>query len=184
MTMLRAVPLALILLASLSLVACGGGGSSGTLSKNGSGTVNIDPPPHQGGSGGSGGSDDEPQDEVTEKRALWESQGLANYDFVLQRSSFSPQPLVDPVAIQVRGGQVVSRIYVNTGLPATPPNPGWWPTIDGLFDFLRAAKDANADTIQVTWDAQRGFPTYAFVDYVTGLADEEQGFTLTNFVPR
>ena len=183
MTMLRAVPLTLMLIASLSLVACGGG-SAGTPSKNGSGTVTIDPPSNPGGGGGSDGGDDEPQDEVDEKRTLWESQGLANYDFVLQRNSFSPPPLVDPVAIQVRGGQVVSRVYVNTGLPATPPSPEWWPSIDGMFDFLRSAKDANPAKFEVTWDAQRGFPSSAFVDYVSGMTDEERGFAVSNFVSR
>jgi hypothetical protein len=181
MTTLRNCSPALILLAAMLPLACGGGGSAGTTAKNGSGTVNIDPPPHQGGSGGSGGGT---QDEIAQMRTVWESRGFANYDFVLQQHSFSPQNLVDPVLILVRGGQVTSRTYVSTGLPATPPGPDWWPTMDGLFDFLRAAKDANPDQFQVTWDAARGFPTYAFVDYVSGMADEERGFTVSNFAPR
>jgi len=181
MTMLRTISLTVLLASALTLTACGGGGSAGGTDEKGSGTVNITPPDHQGGSEGGG---TEPPDEISEMRMLWESQGLANYDFVLQRSSFSPPNLVEPVAMQVRGGKVTSRIYVNSGLPATGADPSWWPSIDGLFDFLEAARDGNADKIEVQYDARRGYPTQAFVDYVTGMADEERGFSITSFVPR
>ena len=181
MTTLRMISLTVLLASALTLTACGGGGSAGVTGERGSGTVNITPPDHQGDTGGSGTG---PEDEISEMRTLWESQALANYDFVLQRSSFSPPHLVEPVAIKVRGGQVTSRVYVNSGLPATVADPNWWPSIDGLFDFLEAARDGGADKIEVQYHGGQGYPTRAFVDYVTGMADEERGFTVTSFVPR
>ncbi|MEN8150034.1 MAG: DUF6174 domain-containing protein [Planctomycetota bacterium] len=175
---MRGLVVLLIIGSIATLPACGGGGSAGSSAKQGSGTVNVNPPPHQGGGGGGG------TDEIDEARALWDSQGLTNYDYVLQRSSFSPQYLLEPVIVAVRGGVVVSRTYVKTGLPATAGGPDWWPAIDGLFDFLEAARDGGAETVQVTFDAQRGYPTHAFVDYFSGMADDERGFTVTGFAPR
>jgi hypothetical protein len=144
--------------------------------------VIIDPPDNPGGGGDPGGG--EPPDEIAQMRALWESQGISSYEYVLQRSSFSPAPLVEPVRIRVRDGQVVSRTYVSTGLPATGAGATWWPVIDVLIDELEQARDGSADVIQVTWNEQYGYPAEAFVDYLSGAADDERGFAITNFLPQ
>ena len=181
MTTLRMISLTVLLASALTLTACGGGGSAGDTDEKGSGTVDFTPPDHQGDSGGGGTG---PTDEISEARARWDASAIADYDFVLQRSAFTPAHLAEPVTLLVRNRQVVSRVYVNSGLPVAAQNATWWPSIDGLFDILEAARDQNAAVLQVQFDAARGFPTQANIDSHPGLADDEHAFTVTNFAVR
>lgn len=171
---------AVILVLSLALGACGGGGSSGSGGgRNDIATVETNAPPLNPPTGG-GGS----QDPVDENRARWNAAGIANYDFTLQRTAFTIPLYVEPVTLQVRAGQVISRTFANTGLPVAPQDANWWPHIDGLFDIIEAARDQPADVLTVTWDPQYGYPTFADIDGDTGLGDDEHSFRVTGFVVR
>jgi hypothetical protein len=152
------------------LVACGGGSSSGPPPYDGPTTV-----PYQGSAplpGSGTGSDTE----LDRQRQLWSSHGIADYRYTLRWVLYAPPALTDPVVVEVRGGQVVSRTYEQSGLPTDPRDASMWPSVDGLFDLLEDAYARNPDRIEVRYDSQFGHPTRADIDYDAGLADDEQTF--------
>ena len=157
------------------LLACGGGGSSSS-SFDGPITVPLGdnaPPPGPGVPSGS---------ETDAQRQVWRDLGIQDYQYTLQRTVFGPSVLTDPVVVEVRGGTVVSRTYEQTGLPTDPQYDSWWPSIDGLFDIVQDAYDAGADSITVQYDPTFAYPSFASIDPVSGLADDEHAFTAGRLV--
>jgi hypothetical protein len=134
-------------------------------------------------------SNDVPR-QLTDAEKLWNDQGLANYDFTLERQCFCPEDYRGPVDVQVRNGSAVSITYVSTGAAVTDDRFAEADTIDKLFGILKDAYsgknsfDQKADSVSVTYDADRGFPSAFFIDISQQIADEENGYTVTNFVPR
>jgi hypothetical protein len=51
------------------------------------------------------------------------------------------------------------------------------------FDVLKRAIDQKAERIVVTYDKVFGFPSSVFIDISTMIADEEQGWTISSFIP-
>jgi TATA-box binding protein (TBP) (component of TFIID and TFIIIB) len=128
--------------------------------------------------------------QLTASEKLWKDQGLRNYDFTLQREAFAPEDWRGPVNIQVRNGAAVSLIYVSSGTAVTGGKFDNADTIDKLFTMLKNAYtgkgefEQKADTINVTYDPQMGYPTNFYIDVSQMIADEEQGYTVTNLVVR
>jgi hypothetical protein len=171
-----------VLLTLVFLPACGGGGGGSSIpEEDGPLTVPYDGPDVQPDGDGGGGSGE--SSALDQARALWDSQGITDYTYTLQRTAFAPPQYTAAVIVVVRGGQVISQTYQQTGQPVTPLNTAWWPTIDGLFDILQDAYDRNAEVIQVTYDPTYGFPTWANIDYDTGLGDDEHSFGAGTFTP-
>ena len=113
---------------------------------------------------------------------------MRNYDFTLERQCFCPEDWRGPVNIQVRNGATVSVTYVSSGAAVTEGKFDNADTIDKLFTMLKNAYagkgdfEQKADTINVTYNAQMGYPTTFFIDVSQIIADEEQGYTVTNLV--
>ena len=117
---------------------------------------------------------------------LWKDRGLKNYDFTVERQCFCPEDWRGPVNIQVRNGAAVSVTYVSDGTAVTEGKFDNADTIDKLFTMLKNAYagkgefEQKADTIGVTYDAQMGYPTTFWIDVSQMMADEEQGYVVTN----
>ena len=130
-----------------------------------------------------------PQDLITSEK-LWKDQGLRNYDFTLQRDCFCPEDWRGPVNIQVRNGAAVSVTYVSNGAAVTEGKFDKADTVDKLFTILKNAYDGKgdfeqkADTVNVTYNTQMGYPTTFYIDVSQTIADEEQGYTVTNLIAR
>jgi len=128
--------------------------------------------------------------ELTTSEKLWKDQGLSNYDFTIERQCFCPEDWRGPVNIQVRNGAAISATYVSSGMAVTGGKFDNADTIDKLFTMLKNAYNGTgdfeqkADTINVTYDAQMGYPATFFIDVSQTMADEEQGYTVTNLVVR
>jgi len=126
--------------------------------------------------------------ELTNSEKLWKDMGLRNYDFTLERQAFAPEDWRGPVNIQVRNGAAVSVTYVSNSAAVTEGKFDNADTIDKLFTMLKNAYtgegdfEQKADTINVTYNAQMGYPTTFFIDISQTMADEEQGYTVTNLV--
>jgi len=126
----------------------------------------------------------------TTNEQLWKAHGLRNYDFTLQGQAFAPEDWRGPVNIQVRNGAAVSVNYVSTGAAVTGGKFDNADTIDKLFTMLKNAYagkgefERKADTVRVTYDAQNGYPADSYIDISKKIADEEQGYTVTDFVAR
>jgi len=130
-----------------------------------------------------------PQDLITSEK-LWKDQGLKNYDFTLERQAFAPEDWRGPVNIQVRNGVAVSVTYVSSGAVVTEGKFDNVDTIEKLFTILKNAYVGKGDfeqkaySIEVTYNPQMGYPATFFIDVSQMIADEEQGYTVTNFVAR
>ena len=130
-----------------------------------------------------------PQELINSER-LWKGQGLSNYDFTLERQCFCPEDWRGPVNIQVRNGAAASVTYVSSGLAVTEGKFDNADTIDKLFTILKDAYtgkgdfEQKADIINVTYNDQKGYPTTFYIDVSQTMADEEQGYTVTNLAAR
>jgi hypothetical protein len=129
------------------------------------------------------GSDTAAQSDLDAARATWDAAALDAYTYVLQWQCYACEGEVGgPARIEVAGDAVVAATYVDSGAPATAAFDAR--TIDGLFDFLQAALDAGADQLTVTYDATRGYPAQAYVDYDVAADDDERGFVASELAPR
>lgn len=113
--------------------------------------------------------------------ARWAKGAPGIYQYVYDQSC---ECLVTgPILLHVEHG-VVTAV---AALPGTSfagdalPEPSSFPSIDDLFDRLRA--DAAADPVQfdVEYDGKYGFPRRASVDVRSEIADDEYTFEITDF---
>jgi hypothetical protein len=113
---------------------------------------------------------------------------LRNYGFTLQRDCFCPEDWRGPVNIQVRNGDAVSVTYVSSGAVVTEDKFDKADTFDKLFAILKNAYDGKgdfeqkADTVNVTYNTQMGYPANFYIEVSQTIADEEQGYTVTNLI--
>lgn len=121
-------------------------------------------------------------DDLREARALWVSQGITDYAYVLQRGCFCTLESIGPVTITVRGGVVESLVYVPSGEPVTMGGE-LWPTMNGLFDLIERAVDGGADEVATVFHADLGYPLTAEIDYIEQAIDDELTLTVSSFTP-
>jgi hypothetical protein len=128
--------------------------------------------------------------ELTDNEKLWQDQELKDYDFTLERQCFCPEDWRGPVNIEVRNGTAVSVTYVSDGTDVTEGKFDEVDTIDKLFILLNNAFtgkgdfDQQADSVDVKYDKQMGYPVTLYIDVSQQMADEEQGYTVTNLMAR
>ncbi len=117
---------------------------------------------------------------LSEQRALWESQGLKDYTFDVQRLCFC---LVrERVRVRVVDGAVAGAVDVVADEELDTDELQWYPSIDGLFDLLEDAYDRGAHRVEVDFHVSEGYPKRIWIDYQENVADEELGFTLLSDV--
>ncbi len=128
--------------------------------------------------------------ELDRNEKLWKSQKTTSYDFTLARSCFCPEDWRGPVNIQVRNGTVTSTKYVSNGQTATSEKFGNVDTVEELFAVIRDAYegkgnfDQKAETVEVTYHPDRGYPLTIYIDVSQMIADEEQGYTVEELVTK
>jgi hypothetical protein len=128
--------------------------------------------------------------QLSDAEKLWKSQKLADYDFTLERQCFCPEEYRGPVNIQVRNRAAVSVTFVSDGSAITDDRFADADTVDKLFTILKNAYtgknsfNQKAASVTVTYDPALGFPASFFIDVSEQIADEEQGYTVTDFAPR
>jgi hypothetical protein len=111
---------------------------------------------------------------LEDQRAIWEAQGLDDYSYVLRRGCFCPEEYTLPVEITVVGDAVSSAVYAEDSALAGEPVVDDYETltIDELFDFTAEAI-AEADRIEIEYDATAGYPSSVQIDYQVMAADDE-----------
>lgn len=112
-------------------------------------------------------------------QARWESLGPASYEYAVQRSCFCAPISLGPVRVRVEDGEVVERVYVDSGTSVAGDLATVFPSVDGLFDVLRSAIDRRAARIDVTYDPDLGVPVDFWIDYSENAIDEELGMRVT-----
>jgi hypothetical protein len=128
--------------------------------------------------------------ELTRNEKLWQSRNLTSYDFTLSRQCFCPEDWRGPVNIAVRDGMVTSVTYATNSQTAQADIFGDVDTINELFDVIRGAYEGKnsfsqkAETVNVTYHSELGYPLTIYIDVSTMIADEEQGYTVENLAAR
>lgn len=118
------------------------------------------------------------REELSGARKRWASHGIEEYEFTFQARCFCRQEFLRPVRFRVgEGGSVLltkidelAREYFEK-----------YNTVEKLFEFVESAIDRNAYELNVTYDAELGYPRSADVDYERMMKDEELRFRVTEF---
>lgn len=111
--------------------------------------------------------------------SIWEENKFEDYDFTLQINCFCIIEYTMPKRIEVRDNKVVSV----EGTPFEDLNDISYRTIDGFFEYIEEKRKLNPVIEDIKYDSIYGFPTYIYFDISEIIADEEIGYTLTDFVP-
>jgi hypothetical protein len=112
-------------------------------------------------------------------RPVWETRGLTSYRYTLRVQAF------------FAGGNTPVRVEVRDGVPTVIDLPvaggggdySRYDTIPELLDLIDNARRNGAAQVNAEYDPTYGFPSSAFIDYDARLADDEIGFTVTDFAP-
>jgi len=107
--------------------------------------------------------------------ALWQLAGPADYRFTVDVQCFCPA--AQPVEVTVRDGAVIS-------VKPSPPE-FWSEVVVPVPDLFRLVGElrGTADVVDVTYDAEAGYPTTIAVDRITEAVDDEVSYVVTAFTP-
>ena len=128
------------------------------------------------------GPDDELQT-LRDRRRQFERQVGPNYVYEYRNVRFAIGPVVEPVRIRVRQGQIVSVESLSSGQAVPPDNWRYFETVEGVFRAIEDAHANGAASVQAAYDPRYGYPTNVYIDYDQRLADEEAGYQLSNLTP-
>ena len=121
-----------------------------------------------------------PEDEVSQQEQKWKKQAITEYEFTLQISCFCIVDYTRPKSIVVKNNQIES---VN-GIAYTDLEYETYMTFDDFFEYIKERQKENPVQENLEFDPTYGFPTYIYFDISELIADEEIGYTITDFLPR
>lgn len=107
----------------------------------------------------------------------WDALEIKNYDFTYQKICFCRVDYTGPFNISVVDGKVFS-VNGDTSLSARPM---YIPTMDSLFLIVEQSLNGEYDSLSVKYDDIFGYPKSFYVDKSRSMADEEFGFSVSNF---
>jgi hypothetical protein len=107
----------------------------------------------------------------------WQSLAIKNYQFTEQLNCFC----VDrgPYTLTV-ANSAIATIKDKDGNNASSGQPGV-KTIDDLFLYIKASLERNPATVTIKYNATYGYPESIYFDFDKQMADEEMGYTLSEF---
>jgi hypothetical protein len=131
------------------------------------------------GASGITGSGPEGRDLYAARRR-WAREGSASYSLTVRPLCFCGD--TREMRVTVSRGVITSRVYVEDG-SAVPA--GRFPELGRVDDLFAAVADAlaqHAYDVNATYDAH-GVPVTVGIDYERNTADEEFGWTVTDYLP-
>ena len=124
----------------------------------------------------------EGKSELDDNRAKWDSAGVSHYRFELTISCFCPFAEIMPITVEVKDGQIVSMTDVN-GQAVEGEFSQYIEeaaTVEGLF-ALAEKTISEAEQVEVTYDAQYGYPSEIKVDFIKMAIDDEISYYVKSF---
>jgi hypothetical protein len=111
---------------------------------------------------------------VEENYKLWESAEIKSYSFDLMVSCYCT--IQEPYQIRVINGKVEqikgNEAWGSEGIPAT---------VDALFDTILKKLKQKPFQFKLEFDSKYGYPSNVYFDMVEMIADEEIGYSISNF---
>ncbi|MGA0431557.1 MAG: DUF6174 domain-containing protein [Flavobacteriaceae bacterium] len=114
---------------------------------------------------------------LQKQRKIWENQRIDSYKIDQQMSCFCPNALVAIFTCTIENGILVTVDYQ----AYDAERHAHLKTIDAVFDYLEQRLGDNPDHFSVNYDATYGFPVDFYIDQSEMIADEEIGYTFSNF---
>jgi hypothetical protein len=111
-------------------------------------------------------------------RARWASRGYRDYSFTITSLCFCTN--VHPVRAVVVRDSVTTAVDLVTNQPV---DPRLVRTVDQLFAFIESGISRPAATLEVTYDAQLGYPITINFDGSVNVADDEITYNVRDVVP-
>lgn len=124
----------------------------------------------------------QPVDEFEQAKLLWESKNIDSYAMTFQVSCFCIVDLTRPSQIVVIDNKIISvngEVYDDTFLLY-----GAYKTISELFIHIEETRKENPVVEELAFDSIYGYPTLIFYDISLMMADEEIGYTISDFIPQ
>jgi hypothetical protein len=82
----------------------------------------------------------------------------------------------DLVIVDVADDSIASVLVKETGLPVRYMPIDAWLTVEELFDAIERAHEHDAHQLDVTYDADLGYPDFIFIDRDEMAIDDEVGY--------
>ena len=120
--------------------------------------------------------------EIRRHRALWQSKGVQDYQFVFSMGCFCPPEYTSPVRITIRNGHIVDAVYTELNEPIPAQRRAQLLTLDELFDVAEGYA-YSADSVMLLFDTSNGFISSLSVDQIKNAIDDELGYSVSDFVP-
>ncbi|XCN74499.1 MAG: DUF6174 domain-containing protein [Candidatus Electrothrix aestuarii] len=123
--------------------------------------------------------DDNPQQEALNKNhALWKNSNRSTYTYTYKRVCFCPQE--EDIVVDVQYGNVVSAHYYPSDNPVMPERLDSLMTVEELFEVIQKAINDDVAQLDVTYNAQLGYPERIYIDVDERMADEEMEHQVSN----
>ncbi|MEM1314752.1 MAG: DUF6174 domain-containing protein [Pseudomonadota bacterium] len=117
---------------------------------------------------------------LDQQRALWESQGIEDYGYAIQKSCFCVLDFVRPHRVTVEAGALTELLFEDTLLPDLTSPPQAFGPFEALFDELQLNLDNDVETLEAMFDPL-GFPTMYFRDLGVLIQDDDLTVTVRDF---
>ena len=109
----------------------------------------------------------------------WENASILDYSFVFQVSCYCTVEYTSPKAVSVRDRNIVT---VNDLAYSEEIHRGIF-SINDLFKEIEKASNQKVAVLETTYDSFYGFPAKLYIDRDERIADEEIGYSISNFKP-
>ena len=118
------------------------------------------------------------QDTLAGAQARWRAAAIPNYSFELQHACFCAPIVTRPVTVTVRQSAWTMLTYVDDGTVADTALFRDFLTMDRVVAFLRGTLERHPASLTASYDAQFGYPTEVYIDYIANAADDELSLRL------
>jgi hypothetical protein len=118
------------------------------------------------------------QEDLSAARQRWEANEPAAYELTVAYSCYCGGPVARAVRVVVQDGVPVDYEYVdNPSEPVQVDAIDHIDTVEELFERVEYALDADADELDVDYDAELGYPRSIAIDYLANAADDEVSYS-------
>ncbi|MFT4928876.1 MAG: hypothetical protein ACI8WB_004996, partial [Phenylobacterium sp.] len=139
-----------------------------------------------GGSSSGSGEEPEPPVDPTQQQMLQQAQATWNanagdyYTLVYQKRCFCPS--IDKLQVSVLDDSVLAALNLVTNEPLPSQQTQGISTVTEVFALIQEAINLNALMLNVTYNAQFGYPESVDIDYASNVADDELTFFMQDLV--
>lgn len=120
---------------------------------------------------------------ITQAKALWQSQGFKDYQFVVQQQCFCLPSTLKPRLVTVKNNKVFSIKLLETQQADKKPSSLLLKTVDQWFAHLESIQSQPNAKVSGSFQADTGFPIRLSVDLHPRMADDEYSIIFSNFSP-